>query len=322
MTLGYDIYELKTPDIVFFLNQCKKDQVDLYQIKKISDDRYRFYIPIYQRNKVKNYHLEYIKSIGVLYYLLLLVNNKVSLIGCLAFFIAIYLSNQYILDVRILGNNKKTNQEVLEVLSEFDIDIGDKKRNYQQLNEIYDSLKDHFKQDIDYLNIYQSGSVLVIEYTNSVGAKEKTLSYQNLYASKDGIIERIDVSQGNILVKVNDFVKKGDLLVENMILSTSDEVKIIPVEGHVYAYTYQTYTAKMKNSKVDKGDAFYQLLLQIRNKIDKIDKIDSEKVLDYGIIDKQIVLKMQYIFVEDIAVKGETNDKNNQIDTKHDGTTE
>lgn len=322
MKLGYDLYEIECDDIVGMLNQIKQEQIDLYRIKQIEANKYQFYTPIYQRNKIRKYHPTYRKSIGVLYYLLLLVNNKISLIGCITFAFALFLSSQYILDVRIEGTNKETNKEVLEVLSDFHIDIGDKKRSYQELNEIYDSLKDHFKQDIDYLNIYQSGSVLVIKYTNSVGAKKEELSFENLYASKDGVIQKIDVSQGNILVEVNDFVKKGDLLVENTIISTNDETKIIPVKGHIYAYTYQTYVAKLNAAKVDKADAFHYLLFTIRNQIGKINKIDSEKVVEYGIIDKQIVLKMQYVFIEDIVSKGEVNDKDNQTGTIYDRTIE
>lgn len=33
-------------------------------------------------------------------------------------------------------------------------------------------------------------------------------NFENIYASKDGIIESIDVSSGNVMVKVNDYVKR------------------------------------------------------------------------------------------------------------------
>lgn len=308
MKLGYDLYEVVTHDIVYLLNKIKNANITLYRLEKVEENTYRFYVPIYQRRAVKEYKFMYIKSIGILHYLLLLLKTKLSLLGCICFLLTIIISNQYIWDVQISGSNPSTNKKINEVLNDLHIDKGDKLRTYKELNEIYDRLKDKFKQDIDYLNIYQSGSVLMIEYTNSKSATKKKLDFRNIYASKDGIIKNIDVSSGNIMVKEYAYVKKGDLLVENTITSTNDETKIIPVEGHIYAYTYQTLEASIDAKKMDKGEAFSYLLFKIRMQLQSIDKIDREKVVGYGIIDKKLVLKVQYVLVEDIAVKGEPNE--------------
>lgn len=40
------------------------------------------------------------------------------------------------------------------------------------------------------------------------------------------------------MVKVNDYVKKGDLLVSNTVTSTSGVDKIIETQGIIKAYTY------------------------------------------------------------------------------------
>lgn len=303
MKLGYDFYEVVTYDIVALLNKIKQDDIIIYRLEKVEEDTYRFYAPIYQRKAIKAYSFERLKSIGVLHYLLLLLKTKLSFLGCICFLTAIIVSNQYIWEVRIVGSNPSTNQKVNQVLNDLHIDKGDRLRTYKELNEIYDKLKDKFKQDIDYLNIYQSGSVLMIEYTNSKSASKKELDFRNIYAKKDGIIKSIDVSSGNILVKEHNYVKKGDLLVENTITSTSEETKIIPVEGHIYAYTYQTLEASMNAKGVDKADGFNQLLFTLRMQLQGIDKIDREKVLEYGIIDKKLVLKVQYVLIEDIAKK-------------------
>ena len=166
-------------------------------------------------------------------------------------------------------------------------------------------MKEKFKGKIDYLNIYQEGSVLFIKYTNSVSAKKMEKSFENIYASKDGVIQEIDVSSGNIMVKVNDYVKKGDLLVSNTITSTSEVDKIIETQGIIKAYTYIDYEASIDKKKMDEGEGFSYLLYTIRAKLGTIDKIDREKVLSYGIIDGKRVLKMQYILIEDIATKEE-----------------
>ena len=269
MRLGYDLCEVVSEDIVGLLKSFKEDHITVFQLTKVDDCTYRFYLPIYQRIMVRKYHLTIIKS------------------------------------VEIIGNNPSTTKLVNQVLAENHIDVGDKKRTYQQLNDIYDDLKDSFKGKIDYLNIYQEGGVLFVKYTNSVGAKKVEKNFENIYASKDGVIQKIDVSSGNILVKLNQYVKKGDLLVSNTITSTSEVDKIIETEGTIKAYTYTTYEAKIDKKKMDDGEAFSYLLHTIRSKLGSIDKIDREKVLSYGIIDNKRVLKVQYILIEDIASKEE-----------------
>lgn len=306
MKLGYDLYEVASDDIVSLLNSFKKDHLIVFQLTKIDDNTYRFYLPIYQRFLARKYNMQIIKSIGILYYLVVLFCKKINIIGVISFVLTLLICSRFIFKVEITGNSPSNTKLVEEVLKENNINAGDLKKSYQELNEIYDDLKASFKGKIDYLNIYQEGGVLFVKYTNSVGAKEVENNFQNIYASKDGVIQSIDVSSGNIVVQVNQFVKKGDLLVSNTITSTNGENKIIATKGKVMAYTYVTYQGEIDAKKMDEGEAFSYLLYTIRAKLGSIDKIDREKVLSYDIIDNKRVLKMQYVLIEDIAIKEES----------------
>lgn len=306
MKLGYDLYEVASDDIISLLNSFKKDHLIVFQLTKIDDNTYRFYLPIYQRFLARKYNMQIIKSIGILYYLVVLFCKKINIIGVISFALTLLICSRFIFKVEITGNSPSNTKLVEEVLKENNINAGDLKKSYQELNEIYDDLKASFKGKIDYLNIYQEGGVLFVKYTNSVGAKEVENNFQNIYASKDGVIQSIDVSSGNIVVQVNQFVKKGDLLVSNTITSTNGENKIIATKGKVMAYTYVTYQGEIDAKKMDEGEAFSYLLYTIRAKLGSIDKIDREKVLSYDIIDNKRVLKMQYVLIEDIAIKEES----------------
>ena len=306
MKLGYDLYEVVSDDIISLLNSFKKDHLIVFQLTKIDDNTYRFYLPIYQRFLAQKYNMQIIKSIGILYYLVVLFCKKINIIGVISFALTLLICSRFIFKVEITGNSPSNTKLVEEVLKENNINAGDLKKSYQELNEIYDDLKASFKGKIDYLNIYQEGGVLFVKYTNSVGAKEVENNFQNIYASKDGVIQSIDVSSGNIVVQVNQFVKKGDLLVSNTITSTNGENKIIATKGKVMAYTYVTYQGEIDAKKMDEGEAFSYLLYTIRAKLGSIDKIDREKVLSYDIIDNKRVLKMQYVLIEDIAIKEES----------------
>ena len=87
------------------------------------------------------------------------------------------------------------------------------------------------KTKIDYLNVYQKGSVLHVEYTPASHNQKTVLKYQDYIAKKDGIIRQLDVKQGNVLVKVNQYVKKGDVLISHQIEDTKQQIKMIPTLG-------------------------------------------------------------------------------------------
>ena len=175
------------------------------------------------------------------------------------------------------------------------------KLTYPQINKLYDHLKRKYQSKIDYLNVYQKGSVLHVEYTPASHNQKTVLKYQDYIAKKDGIIRQLDVKQGNVLVKVNQYVKKGDVLISHQIEDTKQQIKMIPTLGSVEAYTYQYIEASSSNVK-DK-DIFAYLLFKIRGQLPKDVKIDREKVLSYDIIEKKYVLKMQYVFIENIAIR-------------------
>ena len=63
MKFGYDLYEVASDDIVSLLNSFKKDHLIVFQLTKIDDNTYRFYLPIYQRFLARKYNMQIIKSV-------------------------------------------------------------------------------------------------------------------------------------------------------------------------------------------------------------------------------------------------------------------
>lgn len=306
MKIGYDYFELESAYIFLFLKFAKEKKLKVLHIH-CNEGLYTFYIPTYQRYLLhsSSFPLHYQKTIGLLKYILFLSHHYLNILGITCFFISVFLCSRLIFDIQIIGTMPSVNQSMKEELKKEKINYYYPLKNYETLNEILTHLKSTYKDDVEYLNVYQIGSVFHVEYTKR---KQETLEkedYSNLYAKKDGLIASFDVDSGLIKVKQNDYVKKGDLLVENTLVSTQNETKIIPVKGHVYAYTFQQYEASVQNVDQDQGEAFYQLLLMIRSKIPSDALIDKENVLQMTRTRSKIVLKMHYTLIEDIAVKGE-----------------
>lgn len=301
MKLGYDYIVIETNHIVSFLKEVKDNHLTIINLKQIDQNIYSFYTPIYQRYIIKKLHLKITKSIGILHYLLSVLRLP-HLFFTITFVISLIIYPYFIYDYKVEGTNPKVNKQLVTYLKT-NVPYFHTSLTYEQLNKLYDDIKDKFSNQIDYLNIYQNGGILHLEYTNAVNNKKQTLDYNDYTAKKDGVICKMDVKQGNVVVRLNQYVKKGDLLISHLIEGTDNTTKIIPTSGEIYAYTYQRYKVSLEKNNLSKEENFEYLLFKIRSKLPGNVKIDKEKVISYDIIDKKLVLEMQYVFIENIAIK-------------------
>ena len=303
MKLGYDLYCIDEMDLLSLLNYAKSKKLRIYHLRK-KDNEYYFYILSFQSFFWKECHIpmEYIKTIGLFKYVLYLKGIQ-SFMVIAGFVLGLLCFSHLIFAVDIQGTMTSLNQDIYHYLDENNISIGHFLNDYEQLNDLLVKMKDKYKDKVEYLNIYQKGSVFFVEYTKKQQDVLEEDDFKNLYASKDGMIESFDVDSGNIVVKRLDYVKKGDLLVENTLIATDNTVKIIPVKGHVYAYTFNQYEASIKNSSQDQSEAFYHLSLLIRSQLPCDVVISKENVLQMEKTRSKIVLRMHYTLLEDIAKK-------------------
>ncbi len=314
MKIGYDLYSIEKDYSFDLLKFIKVKKIKLVHLRH-QDDMCYFYIPTYQRFLIQSfeYTLYYHKTIGLMKYVLFLSKQYLNVLGVFCFLVSVIISSYFIFDIQIIGTVPKVNQRMITDLKKQKIQVFSPLKSYEKLNEILFYLKTTYKNDVEYINVYQQGSVFHVEYTKRKQDQLEKENYQNIYAKKDGLIATFDVDSGLIKVKRNDYVKKGDLLVENTIVSTQNQTQIIPVKGHVYAYTFNQYQATINNHGQDQGEAFYHLLLMIRSRLPVQAKIDTEKVLQMRKTHSKIILKMHYTLIEDIAIKGEVNEGNHKV---------
>lgn len=151
------------------------------------------------------------------------IPHKYSLIlSILICAVVLMLLSNMVWDIRIEGNEKTTDSEIVIGLSECGFDIGDLWQ-LADLSKIEVAFLDK-SENVSWININRRGSVAyvkVIEREEADKIKEQTNSPSNLVATTDCVIEEITVRRGTAVVKPGDTVKAGDLLV----------IGIIPIES-------------------------------------------------------------------------------------------
>lgn len=216
----------------------------------------------------------------------------------------------FVFGIQIIEAMPQIDKQMMTGLKEERVDILFPLESYERLNEILSNFRTIHKDKVEYINIYQVGSVLHVEYTECRQDKKEKDDCQNLYAKKDSMTGSFDVNSGLIKIKKNDYVKKGDLPVEDILVSTQDETKTIPVKGHVYAYTFNQYETSVKSVNQDRGEVFYQLLLSIRAKLPTDAVTGKENALQMTKTHSKITLKVYYTLLEDITIRREENEGN------------
>ena len=96
---------------------------------------------------------------------------------------------------------------------------------------------------MEWIEINEKGCSYNIEVTKRVKNKENISdnSPKDIIASKDGLIKYIVSKNGVKLKDVNDYVKKGEVLITGNIIKGEDTlVKSIKAEGQVYAEVWYT----------------------------------------------------------------------------------
>lgn len=316
MNLGYDVYEMDCINISYYIDLFTKNKIQLYHLRKKDTYTYSFFVhrkDTYTLQKM-DIPLHFIGSVGPLYYLTRFFKNKVKLVGVAVFIGVFYYTQQHILNLKIVGTQYQLNESIVSKLKDYHIDFFDKKMSLDEITDLKNQLLNDYKSNIDWINIYQQGETIYIEYTNKKESEIVEKDVRPIVACKESVIKEFQIQSGSIMTRINQYVQPGELLVSNAIVSTFDETIMVYPKGKVYGYTW--YDIEKELPLQDEADDFNTLLLNIRHELQQQlgddAKIDKEKVLHYSIDNSKIRLKVHYTVIEDIACKGDMNEQNTE----------
>ena len=161
-------------------------------------------------------------------------------IGMIIFSAIIYTLSLFVWNIEVTGNRDVSLQTIISACEELDITVGALKKS---IDPKVDSQRLMLCADgIAWASITIEGCELTVnisEIKNEQTPKEEPC---NLIASADGIINKIDLTEGNALVSVGDVVKKGDILVSGIFERLSG-TEFVVSSGIVEANTTREFSA-------------------------------------------------------------------------------
>lgn len=164
----------------------------------------------------------------------------IILLSCAFFF-----SSDLVWDVRVSGNERLSDEAVMDALCESGFEIGSSWRTTDK-NAVEAELLSN-TPDISWISINRRGTVAYVEVIESENvAIEENVSplYSNIVADRDGVIEEISVKSGSAAVKIGDVVKRGDVLISGVVENENGSY-LCRAEGIVRAQSAETVVAEI-----------------------------------------------------------------------------
>lgn len=208
-----------------------------------------------------------------------------------AIFINIFLSH-IIFKVEVINHNKKLVKEIKDEL----MDLGIKKYNFvlsaNKVNNIKEKLLEN--KDIEWLEIERIGTKYVIKVEErKVKEKEDECLPRNIVSKKNAVITKINVENGEIIKKKNDYVVAGETIVSGLIHNKETVKTKVCAKGLIYGKTWYKVRLSLENTTLntvytsnEKTGFFIKML----NKEYKLgNKFSKYKIKKYNIVGSKLV---------------------------------
>lgn len=247
----------------------------------------------------RRYKTKIIKYYGKRFITNYIKYNKYMLISLFISFLVLKLLTSTIFNININTNDEKFYNLINESLKENDIALYKKKKSFNELNKIKNKILKDNEEDLEWIEINEKGCTYNIEVTKRVKNKDikSDNTPKNIIASKDGLIKYISSSSGVKLRDVNDYVKKGEVLISGNIIKGEDTlITQVEAKGKIYAEVWYTVNITIPFNYVEyveTGKTINHYYLDIFNKkFTLTGKYDSNNTMNT----KELVLDKPYLF--------------------------
>ncbi|MDO5156355.1 MAG: sporulation protein YqfD [Eubacteriales bacterium] len=166
--------------------------------------------------------------------------------GLMMFGIILYTLSQFVWEIKVVGVDHLVSESVLKQIENHYVSLGTLKRNVD-CNMLEENLRKDF-EEISWISCSLNGTGLTVYLEEGMAPKKNDVSKYvgDLVAKKDAVIIRMITRNGTPMVKVDDVVKKGDVLISGTIYIYDDNHEVlessdIAADGDIYGKTVEQY---------------------------------------------------------------------------------
>lgn len=226
-----------------FLNRLSRQGIYVWEVRRLDENSITFKLSL---NKIHHFRrairksgcsASFIDKHGFPFYIKRLIYNGGFLAGLATFFVLIFILSNMIWGIEIEGAEPKTEERIWKELDKLGVQIGSLQLLTDSAEEIQRTLTNNIPA-ITWVGVRVEGTVYKLQVVEKNQPKpEKETGPQHLVAAKKGIIVKMYVQEGQPMVAINDYVKKGQQLVSGEI-GVEDRYSYIASKGEIIAETW------------------------------------------------------------------------------------
>ena len=188
-----------------------------------------------------SYKFRVVNVTGIYKVIELLKKNYIFVI-CLFIGVILFLVfSNMIVKINIIHENREIREIIANELDEYGIKVLSFKKSYDELDEIRQEILDKYPDKLDWMEFDVDGQVINVRVEERIITDtSKSDKVCDLVATKSGVINDILVSEGEVKVNINDYVREGDTLVSGVITYNEEDKRYTCASGRVYATTWYT----------------------------------------------------------------------------------
>lgn len=272
------VLKVKTKNIDRFLNNLYKLGIDIYSVNVISFKE--VIIEINENDYIKVRKLGILNKIDIINYkgkksrINKLNFNKTLLISLFLGLIVLILLTNVIFSIEISHSSEKTRSFVMNELYENGIKVYQFRKSFKDLEKIKNKILEDNKDKIEWLEIERIGTKYLVRLEErKINNIVDNYEFQDIVAKSDAVIKKIVVNSGVKVKDINEYVKRGDIIISGNIYLNEEIKKTVQATGEVY------------------GEVWYKLSVEYPLIDDSKEETGNKKqVFSLNIFDKNIIL--------------------------------
>lgn len=300
------IFEVQIYSPIVCLNRLSDLKLEIYNFHPIRDFTYSFSCRYEDEKKVRKAFKEakIIKRCGPRGLVFNMLKKKTTVVALLVAIGLFIFGTTRLFRIDILGSSAEIDALISEILREKNISRFAALPDLKTLKTLEVEIQKNLASYIESIEIKKSGQVLKLRYEKRRGAVVLPTLQHTLVAKRDGVITRFLVARGERLVKVDQYVRAGQVLVSETIEGHDKEAVQTFTSGEVYAHTW--YLVDVSGPHIDEANDHAELIRRADQMVLDEEKIlINRQVLRYSCEGSTASLKLHYTLEENIAVSQE-----------------
>jgi len=223
-----------------FLNNCVREKVMIWDLKRQGTTTVTGYLMLDDIHKLRKIirksdcKLEFVGRIGLPFLIKKMIKNSGFVLGIVASLLVVLLLSNMVWNIEVTGATPKLEHEIRKELSMMGIKRGKLQFSLPGIEQIQSELTEKFSSSITWVGVSLNGTAYHFEVVEKNVPKEpEYISPRHLVAKKKAVIYDYFIEQGQPIIKINDFVRPGQILVSGVI-GKDGKTEIIPAKGKIF----------------------------------------------------------------------------------------